>query len=97
MRIPQVRLALTAAADELRAGADPLKVANEIDRLVTELWRKKAKRRVANPNRVRLTPEKKAEIRAYVRAHKDMDLQEIGNHFNVNSGRISEIVSGVRE
>jgi hypothetical protein len=34
------------------------------------------------------------EIRAYVRKHPKQDWQEVGNHFNVNPGRISEVMKG---
>lgn len=97
MRIPEVRRQLSQAADDLRTGArKPEQIAKLLDFLVTELWRKKSRRKVSKPIRTPLTPEKKIEIRAFARAHKDMDLQEIANHFNVNPGRVSEIVSGHR-
>lgn len=97
MRIPEVRRQLSQAADDLRTGArKPEQIAKLLDFLVTELWRKKSRRKVGKPIRVKLTPELKAEIRTYARVHKDQDLQEIANHFNVNPGRVSEIVSGHR-
>lgn len=98
MRIPEVRRQLSQAADDLRTGArKPETIAKLLDFLVTELWRKKSRRKVGKPIRTPLTQEKKREIRAFARTHKDMDLQEIANHFNVNPGRVSEIVSGHRK
>jgi hypothetical protein len=98
MRIPEVRKRLSQAADDLRTGArKPEAIAKELDFLVTELWRKKGRRKVGKPIRTPLTPEKKQEIREFARVHKDYDLQEIANHFNVNPGRVSEIVSGHRK
>lgn len=98
MRIPDVRKALSQAADDLRTGArKPETIAKEIDLLVTELWRKVTKRKVGKAIRTPLTPELKQEIRVYARVHKDQDLQEIANKFNVNPGRVSEIVSGHRK
>lgn len=98
MRIPEVRKQLSQAADDLRTGArKPETIAKHLDFLVTELWRKKSRRKVGKAIRTPLTPEIKAEIRAYAKLHKDQDLQEIANQFNVNPGRVSEIVSGHRK
>lgn len=97
MRIPEVRRQLSQAADDLRTGKRKQEaVAKTLDVLVTELWRKKARRMVGSAKRTPLTPELRNEIRMYAREHKALDLQEIANHFNVNPGRVSEIVSGER-
>lgn len=98
MRIPEVRRKLATAADDLREGKSPRLVARRLDYLTTELWRRTPRRRVGVPViRRRLTPELKMEIRAYVRKHPKQDWQEVGNHFNVNSGRISEVMKGHRK
>ena len=98
MRIPEVRRHLSQAADDLRTGArSPKTIAKLLDTLVTELWRKKSRtkkgKRVA---RTPLTPELVRQIKTCAREHKDWDLQEIANKFNVNPGRVSEIISGHR-
>jgi hypothetical protein len=98
MRIPDVRKQLSQAADDLRTGArKPEQVAKLLDYLVTELWRKRSRRKVGKAIRTPITPEMKAEIRLFAREHKDQDLQEIANRFNVNPGRVSEILSGHRK
>lgn len=98
MRIPEVRRQLSQAADDLRTGKrKPAVIAKHLDFLVTELWRKRGRRKAGKANRTPLTPELKHAIRDFSRLHKDWDFQEIGNHFNVNSGRVSEIVSGHRK
>lgn len=97
MRIPEVRKQLSQAADDLRTGArKPATIAKLLDFLVTELWRKKPRRKAGKAIRTPITPEMKKKIRLYAREHKTQDMQEIGNHFNVNPGRISEILSGFR-
>jgi hypothetical protein len=98
MRIPEVRRKLAKAADDLRAGKNPKLIARRLDIFTTELWRRKPRRRAGAPViRRRLTPELKMEIRAYVRKHPKQDWQEVGNHFNVNPGRISEVMKGHRK
>lgn len=97
MRIPEVRRQLSQAADDLRTGVrKPNTIAKQLDFLVTELWRKKPRRKAGKAIRTPITPELKKEIRAYARLHKNQDMQEIGGHFNVNAGRVSEILSGHR-
>lgn len=99
MRIPEVRKQLSQAADDLRTGKrKPAQIAKLLDVLVTELWRNRnPRRKTGKPVRTRLTPELKQEIKQFVKEHPTMDFQEVGNQFNVNSGRISEIVSGHRK
>lgn len=97
MRIPEVRKQLSQAADDLRTGArKPTTIAKLLDFLVTELWRKKPRRKTGKATRTPITAELKRNIRKYAREHKAQDMQEIGNHFNVNPGRVSEILSGFR-
>jgi len=98
MRIPEVRRVLAQAADDLRTGKrKPATIAKLIDFLVVnEMWRKKPRRKFGKAIRTKLTPELKKKIRKYAREHKTQDMQEIGNFFNVNPGRVSEILSGFR-
>jgi hypothetical protein len=97
MKIPEVRKQLSAAADDLRTGKKtPKTIAKKLDFLVTELWRRKPRRKAGAAIRTKITPELKAQIRAYVKKHPKQDQQEVGNAFNVNPGRISEIVAGFR-
>lgn len=101
MRIPEVRRKLSEIANNLRTEkVTPLNAAKSIDAIVTELWRKSPRRLPAGAKRVTstpMTPELKLEIKSYVREHKAMSLQAIANHFKVNPGRVSEIVSGMRK
>lgn len=97
MRIPEVRKRLSALANDLRdSKTKPVTVARKLDFLVIELWRRKPRKQAAKAIRTPITPELKQEIRTFARKHKNMDQQEIGNHFNVNPGRVSELLSGFR-
>jgi hypothetical protein len=101
MRIPDVRRKLSEIANNLRTEkVTAVQAARSIDAIVTELWRKSPRKRPPGAPRVvstRITPELKIEIRAYAKEHKAAPLQAIANHFRVNPGRVSEIVSGMRK
>lgn len=99
MKIPEVRMRLSSAANDLRSGKrSPEKIANHLDFLVTELWRRKPRARKGNPrDRVPMTPELKRQIIAFAKKHPKLDQQEVAIHFNVNAGRVSEITSGFRK
>jgi hypothetical protein len=101
MRIPDVRRKLSEIANDLRTEkVTAHSAARSIDAIVTELWRKSPRKRPpGTPARVRarMTPELKLEIKAYAKVHKKSDLQSIANHFNVNPGRVSEVLSGMRK
>lgn len=98
MRIPEIRRQLSQAANDLRSGRKtPDKVADAIDRLVPELWRKKPRQMGGRKVRTPMTPELAQRIRAYAKAHPKADQQEIATEFNVNAGRVSEVLAGHRK
>lgn len=43
-----------------------------------------------------ITPELKAEVRAYARSHPDIHLRKIGQRYKIDQGRVSEILFGKR-
>ena len=51
----------------------------------------------APPTAARCTPELRAEIRAFAAAHPDMTMHDIGLHFGVQEGRVSEAINGKRK
>ena len=98
MKIPEIRKQLSQAANDLRSGRrPPEKVADAIDRLVPELWRKKPRQLAGRKVRSPMTPELKQRIRDFAKAHPRKDQQDIATEFNVNAGRVSEILSGHRK
>jgi hypothetical protein len=96
MRIPEVREELSALAQQLREEHGAEKIADRIDQLVIEMWRKPGKKRVWRRDRAKITPELKQQIKAYARKHKNAHLHDIAMVFNVNTGSVSAILSGVR-
>lgn len=101
MRIPEARRRLSEIANNLRTEKVTITAAaRSIDAIVTELWRKPSRKMAPGAARVqsaRITPELKLEIKAYAKLHRKAPLQTIANHFRVNPGRVSEIVSGTRK
>lgn len=101
MRIPEARKRLSEISNNLRTEKTSAHAAAKaIDAIVTELWRKPSRKLAPGAPRIqstRMTPELKLEIKAYARVHRKASLQWIANHFRVNPGRVSEIVSGARK
>lgn len=87
MKIPQV-------ADRLREIAAEAGL-SELSRLADELRRRPAGRK-ARPSSRPMTDELAREIRAYRRANPHLSQVEISRRFNVNQGRVSEVLKGVR-
>lgn len=87
MKIPEV-------ADRLRSIA--AETANpELGRLADELRRRPAGRK-ARPSAAPMTDELARQIRECRRAHPALAQVEIARRFNVNQGRVSEVLKGVR-
>ena len=82
MRIPEIR-------DELSEIASRLLV------LVKELERRRGPK--APRNSAPMTPKLAASVRAYKRANPDATQVDIGRHFNINQGRVSEALRGKRK
>jgi hypothetical protein len=67
----------------------------ELDKLAGEMGRRRPKNRAA-PHSRKMTPELRGEIRSYAQNHPELSQLQIGLHFNVNPGRVSEAVRGFR-
>lgn len=63
-----------------------------IDIALSMMTRERKKRIVAQVKSRRMTPDLKAEIAAYYIQHPEKSTKEIGNTFNVNQGRVSEVI-----
>jgi hypothetical protein len=94
MTIPECRDALLAIANSLaiKGLADE---ARGLRLIVNEMTRRPAIRKTV-PKSMPMTPDVRDAIRAYARAHPDASNQEIGNVFQVNTGRVSESLAGFR-
>lgn len=88
MKIPEIRDRLLEKAAEYN-DAELLRLANELNR------RSPLKR--AAPNSKKITPDLRAAIVAYARAHDDAPQANIARVFNVNPGRVSESLRGYRQ
>jgi hypothetical protein len=67
----------------------------ELAQLADETRRRSA-RRQARPHRRRITDDLKAQVSAYAAAHPTEALDLIGERFNIDGGRVSEILHGKR-
>ncbi|PWC54413.1 hypothetical protein TSA6c_00360 [Azospirillum sp. TSA6c] len=96
MRIPEVRDALTQLAADLAAGrATQKQGAARIGELVPELYRRPARRRApveCSPP----TPEVAEQIRTIARMNPRLSYRKLADMFDMNIGRISEVIAGKR-
>lgn len=76
--------------DELQHG----KIADEVRDVVSNLLTRDKPIRKAPPKSARLTPKLKAEIRAYAKMFPKKPIHEIAIRFEVNPGRVSEVLNG---
>lgn len=88
MRVPDIRARLIEIARE--------RAIPEVEALARMLKRRSPARRAPATSRP-VTPELAAEIRAYAAAHPTASQTQIGGRFNVNPGRVSEALHGVRK
>jgi hypothetical protein len=103
MKIPEIRDELTIMAAQLQEMAVNLAMdaeelqakARNIRTYVAELYRRPAVRRAPH-TRAKVTPELKRQIKAYAADHPRMHMATIGRRFNVDGGRVSEILGGKR-
>lgn len=94
--IPEVRTRLAALASALRRREiSPEDAADRLDQLITWLWRRRRIRRAPNDS-TPMTPQLRADIRRYARAHPELTELAIGHEFGVNQGRVSEALAGFR-
>lgn len=92
--IPQARTRLEALRDEMLAAHLDYYV-EDIDHILTLMVREKYKERTARQSAT-MTPELADQIRNYAIGHPNLSAQRIANHFNVNSGRVSEALKEVQ-
>jgi hypothetical protein len=92
MTIPEIREALIALSADTRIPPD---VAFTMRQLALETKRRRP-RRVAVQKCTPATPKVRAAIRLFAAANPKMSQLEIGRHFNVNPGRVSEALRGFR-
>jgi hypothetical protein len=71
----------------------PQQIADSLEGIMSLLHRKPPIRR-ADPQSAPMTPELAASIKAFAIRNKDMSFQAIGQRFNVNSGRVTEVLQG---
>lgn len=64
----------------------------ELDEIMSMMFRRSPARRAATKTRM-ATPTLKARILAYARRNPELSYKEIGEHFNVNIGRVSEALN----
>lgn len=82
--IPEIRERLRELAEEYNIP--------ELQELADEMYRHSPVRRAPRNNR-KLTPALAAEIRRYARANPEMHQQQIAVYFQVNHGRVSEVLN----
>lgn len=87
MRLPDVVARMRELADAHDIG--------ELHRLADEVGRRRPERR-APVRSQRMSPTLADEIRRFAAANPGLSQAEIGRHFNVNPGRVSECVWGKR-
>jgi hypothetical protein len=94
--IPEVRVALKTLADKLALMRLELDLMEQTLRAAErELWRRPAKKR-APIKRNRVTKAIIAGVWAEYRRDPNQNNTEIGDQFNIDGGRVSEILSGKR-
>lgn len=91
--IPQARARLEAIRDEMLA-AHLDYYAEDIDHILSLMTRERYKERTARQSAT-MTPELVEQIQKYAIAHPNLSSQRIANHFNVNSGRVSEALAKI--
>lgn len=92
--IPEACDDLMNIAQELR-DLKLLSLARRIERIVRYKMKRASGPR-AEPHRRPMTPELKKEILEYHRSHPKEAQDKIAERFNVNQGRVSEIIRGKR-
>lgn len=94
--IPRARELLATTARRLELGTITTSMAARMIRLSLQLMTRESPVRKA-PTRPRFISKKlKADVIAYAAAHPDAHQVDIGQVFNINPGRVSEILTGKR-
>jgi hypothetical protein len=87
LTIPQVREIIQRIATEREIP--------ELLALIPHMYRRQVRRK-RKAKAPPVTPEMRAKIREYARAHPEARLQDIGDAVGLNQGRVSETLSGRR-
>lgn len=85
--IPEIRIRLIELADE--HGID------ELRELAAEMHRTRAIK-ISKPTSTPVTPEIAEKIRDFAAKNPHLQQRHIADHFNVNSGRVSESLNRLR-
>ena len=93
--IPQARSHLLALKDDM-INRGFTEYAEHLDFVLSLMVRRKRKPRAARQSAT-MTDDLKQEIYDFAMKNPYMSSQAIGNHFNVNSGRVSEALIGLHE
>jgi hypothetical protein len=96
MKGPDIRDALKAAADRLALLAVELQKIDAEVRMLAEATRRRSPIRRAPTQRNPVTPKVKKAVRLMAHMYPDMPFDDIGEHFHIDGGRVSEIVRGKR-
>lgn len=93
--IPQARDMLDDLIHEVCNGVQhtPQELYSRLGHIKSHLYRKPPIRK-AEPQSQPMTPELAASIRAFANRNQEMSLQAIGQRFNVNAGRVTEVLQG---
>lgn len=90
MKLPEVRDALHEISDDLLALSEKIKK-------LSDETRKRPARRKAPAKSHPVTPELIKKITHYANENPSASQFEIGRKFNVNQGRVSEVLMGKRQ
>jgi hypothetical protein len=93
MTIPEIRVRLHEIADEYGVSGE---VSRELHYLAEQTRRRPPVRHVRRPHQATPDARLARAIREYARAHPDATMFDIGERFNVNQGRVSEVLGGFR-
>jgi len=88
--IREARKLVEAAQRSLAQGQESL------DEALGMMTRASPVRRAPRKTTGKLTADKAKKIRRYAKRYPQASMREIGNHFGVDGGRVSEVLTGQR-
>lgn len=91
--IPGARARLKEIAAAMKV-AGMTGTAEAIEKVVDEKMTRQPAKRRARPQRRKITRELRDQIAEFARLHPGWTLDDIGNHFYVAGGRVSEVING---
>ncbi len=68
--------------------------ADEIDKIIALMYRKSIKRVKSERTSTPMTPALARQILNYMQASPETSTREVAEHFNVNQGRVTEVLEG---